>query len=103
MQGMPPELQKILRSMNFLVKFKGISHMHCQWLPGLRIVVNCDENSLLALLEYIMQQFCLKKPNVSPIYSWLYVDKLLNQLNFYILRGSYQKPNHLSLTSNSLF
>jgi hypothetical protein len=55
MQGMPPELQKILRSMNFLVKFKGISHLHCQWLPGLRIVVNCDEHSLLALLEYIMQ------------------------------------------------
>jgi len=65
MQGIPAELQKILRSMNFLAKFKGISHLHCQWLPGLRIVVNCDETSLLALLEYIMQQFCLKRPNVS--------------------------------------
>jgi len=32
------DVKHMILSMQFLVKFKGISYLHCQWMAGISIV-----------------------------------------------------------------
>ena len=51
--------------MTFLVKFRGISHLHCQWMPGMSIVENCDARSIQTLVEFLQYVLQNKEKLVS--------------------------------------
>jgi len=67
LSSLPHEVQLLIKSMSFLVKFRKISHLHCQWMSGLSFVVEYDQLSIEALLRYIDEEFFHKQLLVSAL------------------------------------
>jgi len=47
------EVKQMILKMTFLVKFKDISYLHCQWIAGSTIVENFDASSIKTLMQFL--------------------------------------------------
>ena len=47
------EVKQMVLKMKFLVKLKGTSYLHCQWIAGPSIVENFDASSIQTLLQFL--------------------------------------------------
>ena len=56
----------MIENMSFLIKFKGISYLHCQWMSGTSIVENCDLDSVQTLILYLQLMLHRQEKVVSP-------------------------------------